>query len=407
MVREKLWIVNACMLALLVGVLMFSGCAERLPAPPPVPAPPPKPVFKMPDPIVSASLDVGSSGYIIASAIGDAMRKERGITLRIVPIGTDTGRLGIVAGKRGHLTWLGGGVHLAQEAVYEFCVPEWGPQRVQMVAAGVPPSGTPVATAKDANITACADFKGKRVAYVPGWPTGNLIAEAYLAFAGLTWKDVKRVDFPSFGAAGRGVIEGKVDAAACASTSAWCYELEASPRGLHWPPVPRADEEGWKRLRTVIPILFPVVATVGAGLSEKKPVEMATHSTPTVVVYDWTDAELAYHLAKMVHELWPVYSKVAAPGIEQFDPERRIYKFPVPYHEGAIRYYKEIGKWTAEYDKHNDLLSKRQEVLAKAWEKALAEAAAQKVKAADSPKFWERIRVESLKAAGMDVYYTQ
>ena len=122
-----------------------------------------------------------------------------------------------------------------------------------------------------------------------------------------------------------------------------------------------------------------------------------------MVVYDWSDAELAYHLAKMVHELWPVYSKAAAPGIDQFDPERRIYDFPVPYHEGAIRYYKEIGVWKPEHQKHTDALLERQKFLKEAWDKAIAQAVEQKIKSKEFPAFWSDFRIKQLEAAGMDV----
>jgi ABC-type nitrate/sulfonate/bicarbonate transport system substrate-binding protein len=53
-----------------------------------------------------------------------------------------------------------------------------------------------VATAKDANINTVADLKGKRVAWVRGSDALNIGVEAVLAFAGLTWDDVVKVEFP-------------------------------------------------------------------------------------------------------------------------------------------------------------------------------------------------------------------
>ena len=107
----------------------------------------------------------------------------------------------------------------------------------------------------------------------------------------------------------------------------------------------------------------------------------------------------------MMVELYGVYSKAPAPAIDQFDPERLVLAYAIPYHEGAVRYYKEIGKWTAEHQKNNDLLIKRQQVLKEAWDKAIAQGAAEKVKAKDFPKFWMGIRAKSLEAAGMDPYF--
>ena len=40
-------------------------------------------------------------------------------------------------------------------------------------------------------------------------------------------------------------------------------------------------------------------------------------------------------------------------------------------HDGAIRYFKEKGVWKDEHQKHNDALVRRQDVLQKAWDRAI------------------------------------
>ena len=42
-------------------------------------------------------------------------------------------------------------------------------------------------------------------------------------------------------------------------------EVEVSPRGLIWPPLPQADKAGWERMQKVGPFFVPHVATCGAG----------------------------------------------------------------------------------------------------------------------------------------------
>ena len=49
--------------------------------------------------------------------------------------------------------------------------------------------------------------------------TGTENAEAYLAYGGLTWDDVERVDFGGFGASWTGLIEGQTDAAFASTNS--------------------------------------------------------------------------------------------------------------------------------------------------------------------------------------------
>lgn len=381
---------------LLVAVSLMWGCAKPVPAPVP-----PKPAFKMPDPLVCTSNDVGSAMYIMSAAIGDAMRKAKGITLRVVPAGTTTGRLSLVVSGRTQFAFIGhDGVWYGQEGLEEFARLDWGPQPLQLIKAGMSSGGMGYLTAKDANIKTWADTKGKRFASIPGHPGCNVLGEACLAFGGLTWSDVKKVECPSYGAAGKAVVDGKCDAACGATYAAWVYELAASPRGVYFPPMPHDDKEGWKRMQSVFPILVPIKATVGAGLSEDKPVDFASYPNPSIIVLEQTDEELAYQLAKMLCELHDVYKLVNLPGMEQFALDRSVFEMVTPYHKGAVRYYKEIGVWTDKHQKNNDLMVKRQRLLKEAWNKAVAEAADQKVEEKNFPKFWMDIRSRSLQAAG-------
>ena len=93
-----------------------------------------------------------------------------------------------------------GGSYLAQEGVYEFGARDWGPQAVRSLILNNSDALLTIVTAKDANIKTAADFKGKRVAWVVGAPSLNQNITALLAFAGLTWNDVKKVEFGGFGA---------------------------------------------------------------------------------------------------------------------------------------------------------------------------------------------------------------
>lgn len=42
-------------------------------------------------------------------------------------------------------------------------------------------------------------------------------------------------------------------------------------------------------------------------------------------------------------------------------------KWVVPYHEGSVRYFKEVGIWTDDVEAHNQALIARQNLLAGAW----------------------------------------
>ncbi|UCG98623.1 MAG: ABC transporter substrate-binding protein, partial [Burkholderiales bacterium] len=67
-----------------------------------------------------------------------------------------------------------------------------------------------VLAAKDSGIKTAADLKGKRVAWVIGAPSLNQNITAILAFANLTWDDVKKVEFGGFGPAMDGIVNNQV-----------------------------------------------------------------------------------------------------------------------------------------------------------------------------------------------------
>lgn len=71
----------------------------------------------------------------------------------------------------------------------------------------------------------------------------------------------------------------------------------------------------------------------------------------------------------------------------------------IPYHDGAIRYWKERGLWKPEHQTHNDRLVARQKVLADAWKSVQASGIADE-KAFEQA--WMKARVDALKKAGFE-----
>jgi uncharacterized protein len=252
-----------------------------------------------------------------------------------------------------------------------------------------------VAVAGDAGVKEYADLRGKRVAWVKGAPALNVNVAAYLAYAGLTWDDVEKVEFGGFGDSWTGMINGQVDAAFASTNSGRAYELEASPRGIYWPPLHHDDAEGWARLQEIAPFFQPNVATVGAGMSEDNPYEGAAYPYPILIAYADQDPDLVYNMTKAMVELFPSYDG-KAPGIGGWALDKQNYQWVVPFHEGAIRYFKEIGAWTDEMQAHTDELVRRQEVLAEAWDKLAAEDVAEE----DWEEAWAQARKDALAQAG-------
>jgi uncharacterized protein len=366
--------------------------------------------FRMPRTLAWTAYDVGSAGYIQSASIGHAMQVKEKITLRVIPAGNDVSRQAPLAAGRVQFGALGGASFLSQEGVLDFSNTDWGPQQVRILGAAWGEFNTGnVAAAGDAGIKTVFDLKGKRLAWVVGAPALNSNMEAFMACANLTWNDVKKVDFPSWGASARAVIEGTADAFIASTNSGLVYELAASPRKYVAAsvPSPKEDPACWGRLKKVAPHFEYHEASVGAGsISKETPHKGATYGYPIITTYASQNADLVYHQTRMLYDLLPDYV-AAHPGNNGFGLDRQVLAWVMPYHEGAIRYFKEKGVWTAELEKHNNDLLKRQEALQAAWDKAIAEASEKKVKASDFPKHWMKVRAASLKAAGFDPYWEE
>jgi TRAP transporter TAXI family solute receptor len=359
--------------------------------------------LQLPNPLTWTAYDVGSGGYNQSVAIGKALKDAYGIDLRVLPGKNDVSRQIPLRQKQVHFSATGvGASYMAQEGVFEFGAKEWGPQENRMLMAANSDSNLSVGTAADLGIKTMADLRGKRVAWVVGAPSLNENVTAMLAFAGLTWNDVKKVEFPGFGQSWDGLIANQVDAAFAQTTSGKCYQAASSSRGLYWPPLPHSDAEGWKRLKAKGPFFEPNVATEGANVSKEKPHEGAAYPYPILICYPDQEAGLVYSMTRAMVELFPKY-KDTAPGINGWALERQNFTWAVPYHDGAVRYFKEIGKWQDEQQKHNDALLKRQMVLKDAWREMLAKAPADE-KAFEAE--WTKLRAAKLQAAGMEPVYS-
>lgn len=366
--------------------------------------------FRMPRTLVWTAYDVGSAGYSQAATIGHAMSTKEGITLRVIPAGNDVARQIPMVKRTAQFGALGSASFLSQEGVMDFAAPEWGPQPVRILGAAWAAFNTGAAScAGDAGVKTVYDLKGKRIAWVLGAPALNINMTAFLAAGNLTWADVQKLEFPSFGAAARAVIEGKADCLIASTNSGQVYELGSSPRKYSpaTMPDPKKDAAAWERLKGFAPYFEYNLATIGAPpVSKETPHLGATYGYPIVTTYAWQEPELVYHQARMIYGLFPEY-KAAYPGNEGFALEAQRLKWVVPYHDGAVRYFREKGVWTEEVDRHNRDLVRRQEVLAKAWDRALDEAQKQTMGTAKIPELWMKVRAEELKKAGFEPYWEQ
>ena len=358
--------------------------------------------LKLPSTLTFTAYDTGSSGFNIAVAVGKMFKDKHGSDVRVLPAGNDVARLTPLKLGRAQASAMGIGTYFAQEGVFEFAVKEWGPQQLRLMISSTDCNAISLGVAKDTGVKEIKDLKGKRIGIVVGSPALNQNAYAVLAFGGLGKSDVKLVEFSSYGAMWKGMVNNEVDAAIASNISGQVKEVETSPRGIVYPPTPVADKVGWARLHKVGPYFLPHKSTCGAGVPAGGSVELPSYAYPIFMSYAEQPADLVYAMTKAMVVNYDAY-KDGAPGAAGLDVKRQNLSWVVPYHEGAVRALKEAGAWTADAEAHNQKLLKRQATLGSAW------AAYLKTNPPDDrdafAKGWMAARKTALSSAGLDAIF--
>jgi len=344
-----------------------------------------------------------SQGYANGVAIGNVLKKNFGTEVRLVPGKNDVSRLIPVTKGNIDLCACGTAAILAQEGVLDFGKKRWGPQRLlNLFNNAKGRNGTTLALANDIGVKTLADLKGKRMAWVRGAPALNINLEAFLAFAGLGWDDVRKVEFPGWKQALDGVINGQADAVIASTVSPHIQRLAASPRGNIHPATPHDDKAGWKRALAVAPWWVPRKVSLGINLKSNMqgtvPYDGIGFPYPIYVTYPDRSVEFVYALTKAVVSKEAEIAQTLK-NADGYGVKRQLFDWALPYHPGAVKYYKEIGAWTPAAEKHNQDLLHRQDVLAAAWKKVIA----MNLPPKEHAKKWREARAAALDAAGMAV----
>ncbi len=357
---------------------------------------------KLPATLTVTAYDTGSSGFNIAVAVGKAIKDKYGTDTRVLPAGNDVARLAPLKGGRAQASYMGIGVYFAQEGVFEFAVKDWGPQALRLILASSDCNAISLGVAKDAGVKQVKDLKGKRIGIVVGSPALNQNAFAVLAFGGISKNEVKLVEFSSYGAMWKGILNNEVDAAIASTISGQAKEAESSPRGLFYPPTPAADKAGWQRLREIGPYYAPHKATCGVGATPQAPVELPNYPYPILSAYASQPADLVYSLTRAMIAEYAAY-KDGAPGAAGLELARQNLSWVLPYHEGAVKAFREAKAWKPEHEAYQQKALKRQETLAAAWAAFLK---TNPPEGGDAfRKAWMTVRNTTLQKAGFDTVF--
>ncbi len=193
----------------------------------------------------------------------------------------------------------------------------------------------------DSPIKTVKDLKGKRVAY--GFTSQEVIkltVDAMLATSGLTANDVQPVLVPNLVRGVDDLIAGRVDATTFAIGGPKPAEADAAV-GIRWLPLeetPEAVAGLQKHFRTAYMVKVQPAPNL-AGVRE--PI--------TTMAYDYTlfaNADLPAARIKQITQLVAENKDMLATGqplFRQMAQERLFTKVDVPYHDGAVAYFREKG----------------------------------------------------------------
>lgn len=213
--------------------------------------------------------------------------------------------------------------------------------------------------AGDSNIKTCADFKGKR-AVVRYTGSAGVTAQgaAVMANCGLTERDFRSV--PVAGGPDKGIqalLDGTADISGSGAVGMGIIaELDArkGARFVSLDPSPQA----WERFRKHFPASPRKIEPGPGRVGIKEPVVLAEYPF-YLVAAEKLPAEAAYRIVKVLWEknedLFPLHARLKAWVKSGYVDEDAT----IPYHPGAVKFYKEAGAWSPKMEALQAKLVKR------------------------------------------------
>lgn len=214
---------------------------------------------------------------------------------------------------------------------------------LRMVASLIPFNAGLMVTAKS-GLKTMADLKGKRVPRFPANSLGDFIIRASLQTAGLTYGDVSSVPIANFPAMFEAIKDGLTDVTIATAGSQSVLDIDASVGGVTFLTYKAGDE---KVLDQNLP---------GTGLKKGSALPSSPGMAPDtqIFVYDYTlfasasaSDETVAKVAKALYE-GKQSLQASGPIWSEFDPAKLAHVTKIPYHPGAIAFYKSVGIWSGE-----------------------------------------------------------
>ena len=244
------------------------------------------------------------------------------------------------------------------------------PGEVQVFACGGIGKVYGLVVRSGSGINTPADLKGKKLAYPDVFPVYQIMADAILTAYGLTRRDVTLVQYTSTEKLPDMARTRRVDAFVCPIIAGTDIVLDLT-----------TTRDGY--IVSIAPDKIDACVKATGGLYWKGSIPARTYKGQDKEILGFAAADL-YHLRSVLPEslvyamtrvFWEHLKELIDMGggtANQFSNAKdsvlpRV--FVVPFHAGAVRYYKEIGVWTAEQEALQQKLEKELKERLAEWEK--------------------------------------
>jgi TRAP transporter TAXI family solute receptor len=212
-------------------------------------------------------------------------------------------------------------------------------------------------------ITNVKELKGKRVGYEYGGnKLTNLLVDAALAIAGMTIDDCIAVPLADLSSAQRALQERRVDAIfSGANTAPSSMQLDEAI-GIRVLPIgdltPASIADGVPPEVQAIYDKYVPGATARVCPPDgtvKEPTVLTAYPIQVTVSTELTEEEV-YNILKAIYDKHAELAEVNVWGREWVPSNFVVEGFQVPYHDGSIKFFKEVGLWTEEAEAQQQAL---------------------------------------------------
>jgi TRAP transporter TAXI family solute receptor len=289
------------------------------------------------------STQPGSHTHSSSTAVAKAISDKTGMQVRVQPQGASP-QYAIAAGT--------GDFGLSNSFDSVFFVTGTGeyegegPRPNIRIVGNLTPLFTTIFVKKDSPIKTVADLKGQRI---PGGfnaqKTIARILSGMLATANLSYDSVRPVMAANIVNSADDFGSGKSDAFTFALGSAKVKEIDAKVGGLRalsFDPSPAAVA----RMQKILPGAYTLPVKPAPALDGVLSEINAVAFDFLLNTNDKVSEEIVYKVTKAIYEGRDIIV-ATFPALRTFDPAKMGAKNypPLQYHPGAIKFYKEIGKW--------------------------------------------------------------